>query len=72
MTKNLGTKDVRVDSKLNQYVWSRGVSGVPDRIRIRCERKRNEDEDAKEKLYTYVTHVEVASFRDLHPEIISS
>ena len=72
VTKNMGTKDVRIDSKLNQFVWSRGIRGVPDRVRIRCERKRNEDEDAKEKLYTYVTHVDVPSFRDLVPEVISA
>lgn len=34
---------------------------VPFRLRIRLARKRNEDEDAKEKLYTLVTHVQIAS-----------
>ena len=32
-------------------------SNVPYRVRLRLERKRNEDEDAAEKLYTLVTHV---------------
>jgi hypothetical protein len=30
---------------------------VPYRIRVRLERKRNEDEDADEKLYTLIKHV---------------
>ena len=38
-------------------------SGVAKRIRVRFERKRNEDEDAKEKLYTLVSHVPVSTFK---------
>lgn len=55
----MGTKDVRVDVKLNKYVWSRGVRGVPRRIRVRIARKRNDDEDAKEELYSLVTVAEI-------------
>lgn len=55
----MGTKDVRVDVKLNKYVWSRGIRGVPRRIRVRIARKRNEDEDAKEELYSLVTVAEI-------------
>merc|ERR1719407_28152 len=51
------TKDVRVDTKLNKYLWSNGVRNVPKRVRVRMSRKCNEDEDAKEKLYTLVQHV---------------
>ena len=36
---------------------------VPVRIRIRCHRKRNEDEDSPHKFYTLVTHVPVDSFK---------
>ncbi|KAH7850767.1 hypothetical protein Vadar_002686 [Vaccinium darrowii] len=46
----IGTKDVRVDVKLNKYVWSRGIRSVPRRVRVRIARKRNNDEDAKEEL----------------------
>ena len=59
------TQDVRIDVRLNKYVWCRGIKNVPFRVRIRCERKRNEDEDAKEKWYTLVTWVPVASFKGL-------
>jgi hypothetical protein len=44
------TKDVRIDSKLNQFVWSKGVRNVPFRVRVRLSKKRNEDEEAVEKV----------------------
>jgi large subunit ribosomal protein L31e len=59
------TKDVRVDVKLNQYLWSSGVKSVPHRVRVRLSRRRNEDEDATNKFYTLVTHVPVTSFKKL-------
>merc|ERR1712080_656997 len=60
-TQMMGTCDVRVHPQLNKAVWGKGVKNVPHRIRVRCERRRNDDEDAKEKLYTIVTHVMVDS-----------
>merc|ERR1711934_582953 len=63
--KMMGTNDVRVDVKLNQMIWSNGIKNVPRRIRVRFSRKRNEDEDAKEKMFTLVTHVPVTSFKKL-------
>jgi ribosomal protein L31E len=57
--KAMGTSDVRVDQKLNKFLWSKGVKNVPYRVRVRLARKRNDDEDAKEKLYTLCTLVEV-------------
>ncbi|XP_054824969.1 60S ribosomal protein L31 [Prosopis cineraria] len=56
--KAMGTNDVRVDVKLNKYVWSQGIRSVPRRIRVRVARKRNDDEDAKEELYSLVTVVD--------------
>jgi large subunit ribosomal protein L31e len=38
---------------------------VPTRLRVRLARKRNEDENAKEKLYTLVTIVDVDTFDNL-------
>jgi len=61
----MGTKDVRIDVKLNKFVWSQGIRSVPYRVRVRLSRKRNEDEDAKEKMFTLVTHVPVTSFKKL-------
>eukprot|EP01098_Paradermamoeba_levis_P003479 TRINITY_DN1579_c0_g1_i2.p2 TRINITY_DN1579_c0_g1~~TRINITY_DN1579_c0_g1_i2.p2 ORF type:complete len:120 (+),score=26.18 TRINITY_DN1579_c0_g1_i2:120-479(+) len=61
--KAMGTSDVRIDTKLNKYVWSKGIRNIPRRVRVRLSRKRNEDEDAVEKMYTLVTWVPVASFK---------
>merc|ERR1712072_1181169 len=58
-TQMLGTSDVLIHPQLNKAVWSKGVKHIPHRVRVRCERRRNDDEDAKEKLYTIVTHVMV-------------
>ncbi|CAM9748043.1 unnamed protein product, partial [Lampetra planeri] len=43
--KEMGTPDVRIDTRLNKAVWSKRVRDVPYRIRARLSRKRNEDED---------------------------
>ena len=77
--KSMGTKDVRLDPKLNQALWAQGIKTVPHRVRVKLEReyllssslfyltyilgKRNDEENAKEKLYTYASHVEVNSFK---------
>ena len=61
--KSMGVKECRVDPKLNQAIWSRGVRSPPTRIRLRLERKRNDDEAAKNKLYVYVSHLPVTSFK---------
>lgn len=69
-TVAMGTKDVRVDSTLNKFVWATGIKNVPTRVRVRLSRKRNEDEDADEKLYTLAQLVEVSSFKGLNTENI--
>jgi large subunit ribosomal protein L31e len=57
-------KDVRISPGLNQAIWSRGVRSPPRRIRVRLERKRNDDEGAKEKLYVVASVVEgITSFK---------
>ena len=59
----MGTNDVRLDPKLNKAIWNKGIKNVPHRIRVRLSRRRNDDEKAKGKLYTYVSHVPVISFK---------
>jgi large subunit ribosomal protein L31e len=68
--KLMGTKDVRVDPKLNKAIWAKGVHGVPTRIRVRFSRQRNDDEDAKYKLYTVATYVPVTSFVGMFRELL--
>jgi large subunit ribosomal protein L31e len=53
--KAMRTKDVRLDAGLNKAVWAKGIRNVPFRMRIVVERRRNDDEDAKEAVYSYVT-----------------
>lgn len=66
------TKDVRIDSKLNEFIWSKGVRNVPYRVRVRLARKRNEDENAAEAMYTLVQYVPVDDFKTLRPELLFS
>ena len=37
--KAMGTSDVRLDPKLNQALWARGIKNVPHRIRVKLERE---------------------------------
>jgi large subunit ribosomal protein L31e len=39
-------------------------------MRLKLERKRNDEENAKEKLYTYVSHVPVTSFKGLETVVV--
>jgi ribosomal protein L31E len=62
--KAMQVKDVRISPGLNQAIWARGVRSPPTRVRVRLERKRNDDEGAKEKLYVLASVVEgVTSFK---------
>ncbi|XP_043966436.1 LOW QUALITY PROTEIN: 60S ribosomal protein L31 [Gambusia affinis] len=63
--KEMGTPDVRIDTRLNKAVWSKGIRNVPYRMRVRLSRKRNEDEDSPNKLYTLVTYVPVTTCKGL-------
>merc|ERR1719213_1570321 len=64
------SKDIRIDTKLNKAIWANGVRNVPKRIRVRLSRKRNEDEDAKHKMFVLVQHVPVESFKNLQIEAV--
>lgn len=48
------TQDVRLDQVLNQHLWRNGIRNLDRRLNIVMERKKNENEDAKEKFYTLV------------------
>ncbi|KAJ5206364.1 hypothetical protein N7472_002812 [Penicillium cf. griseofulvum] len=65
-TQAMGTKDVRVDPQLNKKVWEAGIKGVPFRLRVRISRKRNDEENAKERLYSHVQAVNVKDPKGLH------
>lgn len=68
--RQMGTEDVRIDTSLNKYLWSRGIKSAPTRVRVRLSRKRNEDEDSTNRLYTLVSWVNVPTFKGLQTENI--
>ncbi|KAI6843044.1 hypothetical protein KC340_g1240, partial [Hortaea werneckii] len=68
--KSMGTSDVRLDPQLNKKVWESGIKGVPFRIRVRISRKRNDEEGAKEKLYSYVQAVNVKNPKGLQTAVV--
>lgn len=65
-----GTKDVRLDPQLNKKVWEAGIKGVPFRLRVRISRKRNDEEGAKERLYSFVQAVNVKNPNGLQTAVI--
>ena len=44
---------------------------MPRKIRVRLSRKKNEEEEAKEKFYTLVQHVDVDDFHGLKTEKVA-
>nr|AAV90720.1 60S ribosomal protein L31 [Aedes albopictus] len=70
--KEMGTNDVRIDTRLNKALWHRGIRNPPFRIRVRPSRRRNDDEDSPNKLYTLVTYVPVSTFKELQTENVES
>ncbi|DBA99053.1 hypothetical protein WJX77_009578 [Trebouxia sp. C0004] len=71
-TKHMRTSDVRVDVKLNKAVWSRGIRNVPTKLRIQISRKRNDDEDAKEDMYSYVTVADDQQYKGKGTEVVDA
>lgn len=69
-TASQGTSDVRLDPQLNKKVWESGIKGVPFRLRVRISRKRNDEEGAKEKLYSYVQAVNVKNPKGLSTVVV--
>ncbi|KAL7295522.1 60S ribosomal protein L31-like [Trichogramma pretiosum] len=70
--KQMGTDDVRIDTRLNKALWSKGIRNVPFRIRVRLSRRRNDDEEAQNKLYTLVSYIPVANFKGLQTENVDA
>mmetsp|Transcript_27081 Transcript_27081/g.31242 ORF Transcript_27081/g.31242 Transcript_27081/m.31242 type:complete len:118 (+) Transcript_27081:71-424(+) len=66
--KVMKTSDVRVDTKLNQFLWSNGIRNVPYRVRVRFSRQRNDDEESGDKFFTLAQYVPVESFKKMKTE----
>jgi len=48
--REMGTSDVRIDTRLNKHIWSKGIRSTPFRVRVRLARRRNDDEDSPKRL----------------------
>jgi len=70
VARKMRTRDVRIDTKLNKFVWAKGNEKVPVRIRLRMQRKRTKREEAREKMFTVVTWVPCRDFHFLHDEVV--
>jgi large subunit ribosomal protein L31e len=55
---------------LNKKVWEAGIKGVPYRLRVRISRKRNDEEGAAERLYSYVQAVNGKSAKGLQTVLV--
>jgi large subunit ribosomal protein L31e len=66
--KLMRTKDNRVDAKLNNHLWSRGIKAVPNRVRVRITRKVEEASERggdRKRLYSVIEYVDVPKFAGL-------
>ena len=73
--KMMKTKDNRIDASLNTQVWSRGVKGVPSRLRVLIQRKVAENPEGNSKtkrFYTVISNVAVPSFNKLTTKVINN
>jgi len=69
-TQSMGTEDVRLAPQLNKEVWKRGIKGVPFRLRVRISRKRNDEEGAKHRLFSYVEAVNVKNPKGMQTTVV--
>ncbi|KRX10561.1 Ribosomal protein L31e domain [Pseudocohnilembus persalinus] len=67
--KQMLTSDVRIDTPLNKFIWSKGVRNIPTRVRVRLIRRKNEEEENKgQEYYTLVQHVPETDFHGKRAE----
>ena len=66
--KQMWVKDVRMDTELNHFLWKNGIRHMPNKVRVRISKKKNQDEDAKEPFFCLVQHVDVDDFSKLRTE----
>ena len=66
--KNMGTPDVRIDTKLNQFIWNQGIRNPPTRIRVRLIRKKDDEDESGKGFYTHVQLIPIQDFKGLRTE----
>ena len=65
------TGDNRIDTKLNDFIWSHGIRNVATRVRVRLDRRVQTTEDQK-ATYTVISFVPVQSYKNLHAQIVDA
>merc|ERR1711988_160921 len=64
----MGTEEVKIDTKLDQFIWSQGVRNVPRRVRIRVKRCKDEDDEAGSTWVSRVSLLQCNRFKGLVTE----
>ena len=67
------TKDNRVDATLNNFLWSRGVKGVPKRVRVLVQRKvaeQGENGSGRKHLYSVISYVPTEDFTNTLTKVV--
>jgi large subunit ribosomal protein L31e len=41
LQKHMKSEDVRIDGKLNEKIWERGIEGIPSKIRVKAEKQED-------------------------------
>lgn len=63
VSKLMRTPDVRIDARLNEFIWSNGIRNLPKKVRVRVSRKRNdEDAEKKSEWFSVVQYLDVDDF----------
>ncbi|XP_044927336.1 60S ribosomal protein L31-like [Mustela putorius furo] len=65
-TKEMGTPDVRSDTRLSKAVWAKGIRIAPYCTRAQLSRKHNKGKVSSSKLHRLVTQVPFKSLRTVH------
>ena len=66
---NMLTDEVRIDGKLNKFVWNKGIRNIPRRVRVRLSRKKDDKDESGNSFFTLAELIEVESFKDLKTEV---
>merc|ERR1711915_87177 len=64
LAEQLCTKTIKIDQSLNNLIWSQGRKNVPAKIRVKADRRMNEDN----QMVTYCSAVHVPTFKELLTE----
>jgi ribosomal protein L31E len=78
MARSIDARARVLGGKMLEYVWTletdkgaRAPTQVPKRIRVRISREHNDNKDADEDLYSYVTVVDTPNgFKGLGTEVV--